>query len=942
MISGFVYRDLNNDGTFDDGSVNGLAGVTISLSGTDHLGNPVSRSAVTNSSGRYQFVDLRPGNYTVNETQPTGLLNGRDTVGTPTYGAVNSNRYDNSLGTYSIAVGTPSSSSDDNNFGELPPAMLSGSVFVDANNDGLRTGENGIPMVTISLSGIDDQGNSVNRTATTDASGAYQFTDLRPGTYQVEESQPVSYVDGFETRGNVVPIAGSAGGPDTIGGISLVPGQTAANNNFGELPPGQISGRVFADINNDGLLNGNDSGLAGIALVLNGTDVNGQAVTRMTTTDVDGNYEFNGLVGGTYTVAEPTQPNGYFDGLEARNGVLQPGSIGTDAINGIVLPIGGSIAENRFAEVPVVDPHGFVYIDSNNNGIRDAGEVGIPGVPVELSGFGVDVFGNVVTPQTVFTDQDGFYRFANLSPGQYTITETQPFGFQDGQEENGTPAAQIVNNDQFVGIDLTNQTDGGDYNFGELSPTGRLSGSVYVDQDNNGQRGSGEIGLAGVSVTIIDQNNPGTRVTVVTDANGDYQFVKMFPGTYRLEESQPINFIDGMETAGSRGGNIGNDVISDITIGVGQSSSGYLFGELGVRLDLISKRDFLSSTNPGVDFTGQPGSGIAAVGVPLSDPSGFVYVDTNGSGQRDEGEPGIPNVSIRLTGLGTDGSTIEQQVLTNGDGFYQFAFLPPGVYSLHEVQPVGYLDGSETIGSHGGIVGQDAFTEIVLREGDIGVDYNFGERLPDFHSGDINENGAVQADDLDLFCEAVRNGNSWYDLNGDSRVNEEDLLYLVLNYVGTTPGDANLDGQFDSSDLVQVFLSGGYEDQTIGNSGWDSGDWNCDAEFSSADFVLSLQFGDFVLSSRPLPSVAGALVEHGLRANAEIETWAYDQALEMLSEPADRTVDLLFVEENPTRTEQAFRDLGGKHARADSDDVLSQAVDGVMHDLLPDFGVGFE
>ena len=59
------------------------------------------------------------------------------------------------------------------------------------------------------------------------------------------------------------------------------------------------------------------------------------------------------------------------------------------------------------------------------------------------------------------------------------------------------------------------------------------------------------------------------------------------------------------------------------------------------------------------------------------------------------------------------------------------------------------------------------------------------------------------------------------------------------------PGDANLDGQFDSTDLLQVFVAGQYEDQQSDNSTWETGDWTCDGEFSSSDLVAALQHGAY-------------------------------------------------------------------------------------------------
>jgi hypothetical protein len=58
-------------------------------------------------------------------------------------------------------------------------------------------------------------------------------------------------------------------------------------------------------------------------------------------------------------------------------------------------------------------------------------------------------------------------------------------------------------------------------------------------------------------------------------------------------------------------------------------------------------------------------------------------------------------------------------------------------------------------------------------------------------------------------------------------------------------GDANLDGGFDSQDLVRVFQTGEYEDGTLGNSSWAEGDWNGDGEFDSRDLVRAFQAGSY-------------------------------------------------------------------------------------------------
>ena len=79
-------------------------------------------------------------------------------------------------------------------FGELATTSLAGSVYHDVDNDGVRDGgEPGIAGVAIDLTGTDDLGASVALATTTNAAGDYSFTNLRPGTYSVVESQPAGY-----------------------------------------------------------------------------------------------------------------------------------------------------------------------------------------------------------------------------------------------------------------------------------------------------------------------------------------------------------------------------------------------------------------------------------------------------------------------------------------------------------------------------------------------------------------------------------------------------------------------------------------------------------------------------------------------------------------------------------------------------------------------------
>ena len=139
--------------------------------------------------------------------------------------------------------------------------------------------------------------------------------------------------------------------------------------------------------------------------------------------------------------------------------------------------------------------------------------------------------------------------------------------------------------------------------------------------------------------------------------------------------------------------------------------------------------------------------------------------------------------------------------------------------------------------------------------------------VPDL-KGDFNENGMWDANDIDLLTAAVNDENNndpLFDVDGNNSVDSQDRTHWVKDIVGTYMGDSNLDGEFNSADLVGIFQAGEYEDDNEKNSGWASGDWNGDAEFDSGDLVLAFQDGGFeqgpreALATVPEPSGLGLL-----------------------------------------------------------------------------------
>ena len=75
---------------------------------------------------------------------------------------------------------------------------------------------------------------------------------------------------------------------------------------------------------------------------------------------------------------------------------------------------------------------------------------------------------------------------------------------------------------------------------------------------------------------------------------------------------------------------------------------------------------------------------------------------------------------------------------------------------------------------------------------------------------------------------------------------------MIKGILATSFGDSNLDGIFNSSDLVQVFQNGKYEEGLVGSAGWEDGDWNGDGVFSSNDLVLVFQEGGYIAARKDI------------------------------------------------------------------------------------------
>jgi protocatechuate 3,4-dioxygenase beta subunit/glutamine cyclotransferase len=476
--TGQVYNDLNGDGSNDGGTDPGLQGWTVNL--LDQNGNLVA-TTTSDANGDYSFANLGPGTYTIEEVNQNGW-----------YQTQPQNPF-----VYTLTA-TSGSSTSGLDFGNFQLVNVTGEVYNDLNGNGnLDPGEPGLQGWTVLL--LNAAGNTVAST-TSDANGNYEFDNLFPGTFIVEEVLMAGWIQTQPVNPNYYEFTTQSGLDQT--GL-----------NFGNfLNSENLSGQVYNDLNGDGSNDGGtDPGLGGWTInVLNSSGV----VVATTTSDASGDYSFSALPVAAYTIEEITQ----------TGWVLTqplPNPPGTYSLP----PLSGSYTDLNFGNFQTVTVSGNVYNDLNGNGQQNPGEPGLKGWTVDVYNAAGAVVG------TATTDANGNYTITGIGPGSFTLGEIVQSGWYQTQPTN-------PNYYSFTTSSGSNISGGIFGNFHTITVTG----NVYNDLDGNGLRNGAEPGLAGWTVNL--ETSSGTIIaTVMSDANGNYAFTGVGGGTFDVAEVQQTGWV---------------------------------------------------------------------------------------------------------------------------------------------------------------------------------------------------------------------------------------------------------------------------------------------------------------------------------------------------------------------------------------------------------------
>jgi len=502
-------------------------------------------------------------------------------------------------------------------------------------------------------------------TTVTNASGVYEFIGLDTGFYLVE----VGNTDNVPGTGNTAPFAGvQKAEPNDSQATTIVSGNTwtangtagvcagGCNNTWGNpnadtnalqlvnSPTGEeiingvnfgyylanavIYGNIWWDIDGDAVFppEAGETGLSGFTVRLYN---NLNVLVQTTTTDANGNYSFNALGTGTYTVrvTPPVLPSSAWAETHESTG-------GTTNLNNelTVSVIAGDVSGSHRFGYTIRSSSSIgdaLFFDFNENGIQDATEGGIPNVTVflysDLDRDGTIDAGVDELLFTTSTDATGKYLFTLLPAGSYVVkVDTTDPDFPDNVSHTGDPDVKAAS----------------------------IGDTVYFDNNGSGAQDAGEDGIAFVILNLYaDVDSSGTLngpdqlvASTSTNVEGKYLFTGLSAGRY---------FVD-VDEASLPSTDLALTTVDPatvlITLAGSTSATTYLNADAGY--------------SPAANF---------AIG-------NRIWHDVDNDGVQDPGEPGIPFVDVVISG-GTACAT-PCRVTTNAEGFWIKTGLTNATYSV--------------------------------------------------------------------------------------------------------------------------------------------------------------------------------------------------------------------------------------------------------------------
>ncbi len=619
-VSDTVWLDENGDGTFSPGE-QAIAGVTVSL--LDAGGNVIG-TAVSGPDGKFVFPLVPDGSYTIR-------IDDSDAKLTEFFGTTAAAK----AAALPITVaGGPVSGI---NFGYYAPGNIGDLVWSDANGNGVRDeGEPGIEGVTLDL--VDATTGMVVGTTTTAADGSYLFRALPVGSYSVRVTDVTMVLTGYAQTADPSEPGVPCGICNAEGSTTVTLNRSDLAQDFGyrrTVPLPVVSGTVFLDPDRDGVLDSGEPRFEGVTVTLfdAGPDgifgTNDDLIVAETRSDPAGFYTFPDIPPGNYQVAVTDRAR-ILEGYTLTSGLdAIPITVAGMDVTGIDF---GYIRDPGTASIGDT-----VWLDVNGDGVASASEPGLSRVTVDLINIGPDgILGTAddvgVVASTV-SDANGKYVFPDLPAGNYVVDVTDTNSIlTDLSFTAGTTDPSAV-----IRLSEGERFTDADFGYVPTGATAVLGDRVWYSANGDGVQDPGEVGIEGIDVQLLGPSCV-TPCTVTTGPDGIWLAKNLAPGQYTVTfddadvaalgyDTQPTNMTAGNDTY-------------VVTVMAG---------------DIVTTLDF-----------GFDGGAVGSIG-------DRIWIDEDGDGLQDPGEPGLEEVTINLVDASGD---IIATTTTDMSGNYLFTGVP--------------------------------------------------------------------------------------------------------------------------------------------------------------------------------------------------------------------------------------------------------------------------
>ena len=321
-----VWRDDNRSGLQDAGE-SPASRISVQLLNSD---GEVAASTVSSPSGRYVFDNLQAGTYSVRFAGVPEDFRLTPAAAGDQHAADSNPDYSGLTPPFTLGVGEPNvrpSTATDGVAAAYVNATIDAGitalryavgdrVWLDQNSDGIQQSDEPGAPATVSLLSV--AGNAV-ATTNTDATGRYQFSNLRGGQYRLQFTHlPANRAFTGRAAGTDAALDSD---PDPATGLTPVfklaqgaPNLVPITNdnadsidfenrtlNAGLVTSYSIGNKVWRDQNGDGVLGPEDGRVSGVRVELFGSDSD----TNVLATDVtsnNGTYTFDHLPAGNYRI----------------------------------------------------------------------------------------------------------------------------------------------------------------------------------------------------------------------------------------------------------------------------------------------------------------------------------------------------------------------------------------------------------------------------------------------------------------------------------------------------------------------------------------------------------------------------------------------------------------------------------------------------------------